>query len=476
MVKPNYLIKQLIVATQATSHAQAQRYEHQLKANLNQILACIENALRAIDRAQVIYCVPKLEIDLGELVSLPSHLEWEPLFVERIKRSLDKIWYERQYQIIQNDSVTHAWRLFEHFIRQGAWPWWSQNKSDSPIRLSTLWSELWPTCSDRLNQLLRTSMQHSYWLQRWIYHLSDQQLAAMLQTTLKTEVIDLLDYYHQFKHLSARLLRQQRLSETRFRETYWRMCIKHSSTPMSAESFLVELLDNVTQLLEQPYQQLLSHYIHAADAESAAARNIIFVLQRLATQHPTTDTIQDKITPSDISDIEFLDEEEETYWIPHAGVVLLCPFLLSLFQYCRLLKEQHFVNSRAQLKAIVLIYFLITGETSVEEDDLILLKLLCGLPVAAPIALTEKLTTKQIQYAEALLSSALQQWTILKNSSVDGLRRAFLQRPGVLKKAENLWCLYMEKQGCDALLDKLPWGFTPIKFPWMQEHLVVEWR
>ncbi|HLO95924.1 MAG TPA: contractile injection system tape measure protein, partial [Burkholderiaceae bacterium] len=68
------------------------------------------------------------------------------------------------------------------------------------------------------------------------------------------------------------------------------------------------------------------------------------------------------------------------------------------------------------------------------------------------------------------------------HTSVAGLREAFLQRQGRLAKdkpradAPPAWRLRVEKRGLDVLLDRLPWGFSTVRLPWMEGVLHVEWR
>jgi hypothetical protein len=81
-----------------------------------------------------------------------------------------------------------------------------------------------------------------------------------------------------------------------------------------------------------------------------------------------------------------------------------------------------------------------------------------------------------LQEAGDLLAAAIAQWSILKNTSVEGLREGFLQRGGKLfSKNGNLW-LQVEKNAIDILLDYLPWNLGIIKLPWLKDVLRVEWR
>jgi len=73
------------------------------------------------------------------------------------------------------------------------------------------------------------------------------------------------------------------------------------------------------------------------------------------------------------------------------------------------------------------------------------------------------------------LIAVINHWEVLKNTSADGLREAFLQRRGKLSRVDGGWLMQVEQRAIDVLLNKLPWGISIIKLPWMNEMLFVEW-
>lgn len=79
--------------------------------------------------------------------------------------------------------------------------------------------------------------------------------------------------------------------------------------------------------------------------------------------------------------------------------------------------------------------------------------------------------------ANALLEAVVRNWPVLKNTSADGLREAFLQRPGQLlwQEAQERWLVRVERRAHDLLLEQLPWTISMVKLGWMEEMVVVEW-
>lgn len=166
----------------------------------------------------------------------------------------------------------------------------------------------------------------------------------------------------------------------------------------------------------------------------------------------------------------------EGIFIVHAGTILLHPFLKSLFSRLGFLNGNHFTSRAHQLESVGLIHWLAAGRTSAEEYELALPKILCAFSLEEPIDLPQQYPPEYLQEAGDLLEAAIAQWSILKNTTVDGLREGFLQRGGKLfSKSGNLW-LQVEKKAIDVLLDYLPWNLGIVKLPWLNDVVRVEWR
>lgn len=168
----------------------------------------------------------------------------------------------------------------------------------------------------------------------------------------------------------------------------------------------------------------------------------------------------------------------EGIWIQNAGLVLLVPFLATLFRNLNWVTGKNFVAPQLQQQAIALLQFMATGERGTNEEDLLLNKILCNWPLEEPLVLLEPLPTEARQEAENLLLAVIAQWTALKKTSIENLRHTFLQREGkLIQGPDGGWHLYIERQTLDVLLDRLPpgWGYSMVKLPWMQQILYVEW-
>ncbi|MBL7826232.1 MAG: hypothetical protein JNJ57_06335 [Saprospiraceae bacterium] len=168
-------------------------------------------------------------------------------------------------------------------------------------------------------------------------------------------------------------------------------------------------------------------------------------------------------------------EPGEVWYLDGAGVVLLHPFLSAFFQRLGLVKNGAFTIEERRQKAVLLIHYLMSGATNPSESELLLPKILCGVPMHQPVDTGLKLKKKELAEAEALLSVVIEHWGVLGNASPEALREGFLSRAGKLENHALGRQLKIERQTLDLLLDQLPWGIGMIRLPWMPELIIVEW-
>lgn len=164
--------------------------------------------------------------------------------------------------------------------------------------------------------------------------------------------------------------------------------------------------------------------------------------------------------------------------VNYAGLVLLHPFISPFFEATGVKAANSKAIADAHIpRAAALLHFLATGQEELYEYELGFIKILLGLEPDTPILVGEGLIEESDrQEAEALLQSAINYWTVLKGTSVNGFRTSFLQRSGLLRNTENAWILQVEHQAFDLLLEHLPWSISVIKLSWMKYPLYTEWQ
>jgi len=174
------------------------------------------------------------------------------------------------------------------------------------------------------------------------------------------------------------------------------------------------------------------------------------------------------------------NEKEQTpdiikFYIPNAGIILIARYLPALFKELSLLEDAVFTGKETQVKAVFILHYLSTGETSAPEYILPLNKILCGLSLDEPIPSALILDEKEKNECIDLLGAVIGHWQKLGGSTVEGLREAFLNRDGILSLENGTWKLQVERKGYDILLDSIPWSFNHIKLNWMETLITTEW-
>lgn len=166
--------------------------------------------------------------------------------------------------------------------------------------------------------------------------------------------------------------------------------------------------------------------------------------------------------------------ETEGIYVDNAGLVLLHPFLPTFFEELNVVKNGRMTNPH---RAVHLLQYLATGQSATPEYELPLNKLLCGLPLEEPLTRKLRLTQKEKTEAEKLLEAVIRHWSVLMNTSPEGLQGTYLCREGKLsRRGHEDWQLQVEQKGFDILLNDLPWSISMIKLPWMGGMLWVEWQ
>lgn len=165
---------------------------------------------------------------------------------------------------------------------------------------------------------------------------------------------------------------------------------------------------------------------------------------------------------------------DEGIFIDNAGLVLLHPFIPRLFKALGIAEGEKLLRPE---RALCLLHYLATGHRTAPEYELLLPKLLCNVDFAFPAELDVGLTEQELKEAEKVLRAAVGHWDALGNTSEEGLRGAFLFRPGKLSRHEDGdWLLQVEPRSFDILLDRIPWGIGVVKLPWMKRMLWIDWR
>ncbi len=181
---------------------------------------------------------------------------------------------------------------------------------------------------------------------------------------------------------------------------------------------------------------------------------------------------------SDVADLQkgkALAMGEQVY-VRNAGMILLHPFIATLFARAGLTKDGVLTGEAAQAKAVQLLQYAVTGTEQEPEYELVLNKLLTGMKPEEVLIDASDVSTEERALVDGMIQAILMQWDKMKNTSPEGFRNSFLMRDGYVFQTEESWVLRVEQRGYDIILQTLPWSFGMIKFSWMTKPLIVEWN
>ena len=212
----------------------------------------------------------------------------------------------------------------------------------------------------------------------------------------------------------------------------------------------------------------------AYDRRKAAAR-------RPAAPAPEQDRLRDVEAKVERKLWEGADEEAGLrIAIANAGLVLAAPFLPQFFERLDLLdpassEKKGWRSRQARDRGIHLLQYLVEGRCDRPEPVLALNKLLCGQTLGYPVSASIEPTQAERDICRSLLDAIVAAWPMLKGSSVEALQETFLQREGRIVRIEAGWRVDVERKVLDVMVDSVPWGFSMILHPWMEEPVSVEW-
>ena len=475
-----HLINRLQMEVQCADEAQAFDLRHNFGVTLQeQMIEVIDVVCSQYVSEEEWLRIDKLEINIGHFNQLAFDENFAAVFKYQFEKELKgKLSHLSPEQKKASRQLSRI-ELLQYFLQKGTLPWWA---AESSIDLDEISADLLAHQPAVLSYFF---YQHRFAKNVW------KRIALQLNKATKAAIINLVEELQQAK-VTLSLWLQHLLSLIKN---------KTISQPAFDESKIDDVILYHTPLIFQsPENKMVLWKIIGENIEVISPENKTWMLQLMqdnetmflnsekavindnkAKQSGTNKALNEKQIRDTLID-ELLsqppseeNEEAEKYFVKGAGIVLLALFLKPFFTNLQLLHNGEWKDKDAQYKAIHLLKYLSTGRQKIREYDLTLEKVICGVAIEEPIPIEITLSEAEITEAESLLSSVIEHWKALKNTSVNGLREAFLKRDGLLKKRENNWLLQVERKTLDVLIDSIPWGYSTITFSWNAYFLFVEW-
>jgi hypothetical protein len=163
---------------------------------------------------------------------------------------------------------------------------------------------------------------------------------------------------------------------------------------------------------------------------------------------------------------------ENAIFTQSAGIVILNPFLKDFFQKLKLMEKEGLTQPD---KAALALYHLCHDHNPEHEGELVFEKILAGLDIYDFVDIEQPLPKGFSKEKDELLKSVIGHWTALKNTSISGLQKGFLQREGKILMSGESCEVKVESKGHDVLLGRLPWSFSLFRLFWMKCSVSVDW-
>lgn len=459
------------------------------------ILPGLENVFDEIGTEHKLIRKDLLEIDVGVI----SSGNWEELFVagaiRKIKEALslesgislevNVSGKSREVDTAKANSKTETQNvedIFFFFLENGFLPWYVVKDYDLEKELVVWINEQPSSLKSSFYYFLESGNRKTFL--RFIYQFDDEILNRIMSLVVDEELWKEIKHYERGIKTSLRIIT--------------------SDTSTSRRLFYYPLLQAALFRQSDPVKIYLFSLIDEIQAEKpAVARETILKEMAKRIVQETTDKVKfiktgkagklsggiDYLLSTDVwppkkevdkvIQSKKVETEIEGIYIQNAGLVILHPFLPLFFGHIGLTDDKNnFKDEASHQKAVLLSQYLVTGETNIPEETIVLNKIVCGYPVEAPLDKELQLSELEIDEAKDLLTQVIQSWKmsgVPVNNKIEGLQESFLQRAGKLVRKENDWLLQVEQKPYDMVLSSLPWSIGIIKNSWMKGMLWVEW-
>jgi hypothetical protein len=429
------------------------------------------------DRKDEVLRLDKIQVDvqLDDNGDLEERLA--KAIIEQVEAALlQKMELYRDEPVSIDKSFARALRFY---LGQGYLPWWHAGKDAAAFRelLQDHWDS--PALKNTVSLILPI-LRNGDARRRLLSLLNDDQLEALVLATgvwSEGEWKEWQTAIAALKHAADRKISEDVFSKL-VRQAILNVVSATADPGHATAQLATELMVRLQQQGIAFENEMLASIMPSviqdafrAPLDAERDKDTAPVITKMGQAHPEIKNELEK--RSSIQKEEKSPAEGDSIFISNAGLVLIAPYLPTLFRHVNLLEDGKPVDIA---RAISLLQYLVYEEAAFEEFETVLDKILCGLPLNESIPERHTLTVEEKEQSEGLLQSVIEHWSILKNTSPTGLRQSFLQREGKLVFKGNQWELTVQKKSFDILLDYLPWNISMIKLPWMPYLLNVKWN
>jgi hypothetical protein len=455
----------------------------------NELREKMEKIFETLAPEEKVIRIDKLHLDLKTINAGNFEKEFEEHFIEALQTALSNIKDREQKSNVAILSTDESLlQSFIYFLQYACLPWYNSVKKIHLLEeeiLHHLSANEWEQFFDWLQKNYRV---HPKVLQRLINQFSNQFLLKIIS---KSKVIfheAIEEVYADLCLILEAICAQKKLHS---RIILWETIFYALLDSKRSDEIEKKMLNNLLK-------RIIKEYTIGQSAITVKKSPIVKTVNTLIVRNAFESFIESlengmiksycedgEYAPDETGSLESNEKtitgkkqshiEEDSLYVQNCGIAILHPFLETYFEDLKLVTNKQFIGEDASKRAVLLLHYLATAETEAAEFSLVLQKILCGLSLEETLPATIELSDEEITESQKVLRAVMNYWTPLKNTSIAGLQQTFLQRDGKLMRTETGWLLQVEQKTVDILLGKLPWGFSTIYLPWMDEVVHVEW-
>lgn len=477
-----HLVKKQVIDITCSKRTDAFRLQQQVSHHYWQdVLPLLTAVFNELSVEGEVIRINQLEIDLGFITEKEmGETRWNDEILSRIKKQLyEKLGGKEKDKLIVQEvarmSICKQW-LF--YMQKGYLPW-------NVLRIDEAWYykvlEVLASDFTAIAELRKLIRQNPGVIRRIIEQHDESYLIKLVEVLTAVSQRQLAEMVYALVQLASShailptLVSAKNSNEIKRRIWYW--ILELAATQQDRPGPI--------ELIEKILIQNSTHYDLSRVMSDANPSFFAIILPAVKKLHQAPQLFSEKqVVPQKEIQIDAEKNEskfesgvdEEGIFVQHAGLVLIHPFLYSLFKHLKLISDSKFADKADQQKAIYLLHYVASGSPTAGEHELVVPKVLCEWPVEMPVEKNIEITEGELSEADRMLQAAIEQWPVLKNTSIDGLREGFLRRNGKLFTKNGKLHLQVEESSIDVLLDQLPWNLSMIKLPWIKSLLRVDWR
>ncbi|MBB6330968.1 hypothetical protein HNP24_001918 [Chryseobacterium sediminis] len=472
-MKQNHIIQKVFVEITVNNKSKALSIKDDINSFLSiDVLPEIENHIMALEYKLAGHTlqIPHLELNV-DVKSSTLNTELKDKIAELFKEELSEVAKPVEISSQETENETKAYlvddqekilKAFIYFLEEGTMPWWNSESNSMAILESSVFDRLISAGSFQKSIVSVLSKENVR--NRIINQLSNEQIAQLCLAILKNKELKINLNTDTIHHLS-------KLNHTD-RIAIWRLVFNVISEYFNTS-------DN------HPREYLLQEFSAAKELSLSTTKNnhqnrkTIVKIFPFITENEISESIKVIAAdqPEDVKPLDPIQEnvnQNEEQYIQNAGLILIHPFVKTLFEHCELIDPKTQQLTDAELCAHLL-HYIATGRTNAPEYDMIFEKFLCNIPMNQTINRHIKLSRKHKTQAKNVIESVQHNWAPMKKSSAALVQNEFFQRPGKLVITDSDYTLTVERKTQDILLEKLSWGIGLVKLPWHKKFIFVNW-